>query len=106
MRKLFAIVFLCAMLTVPSVAFAHSAMCSCMDNGDETVTCEGGFSDGSSAAGVVCRVVDKATGETITYGRMNEDGEYTFTKPSVPYKVIMDGGEGHTVEIDDDSIIE
>ena len=98
--------FCCSMLALPSVAFAHSAMCSCMDNGDETITCEGGFSDGSSAAGVVVRVVDKETGEAITYGKMDEDGEYTFNKPSVPYKVIMDGGDGHTVEIDDGAILE
>lgn len=105
-KVLLAALFCCGVLASSSVAFAHSALCACMDNGDQTVTCEGGFSDGSSAAGVVVRVVDKEAGKTITYGKMNEDGEYTFDKPSVPYKVVMDGGEGHTVEIEGDSIIE
>ena len=38
------------------LALAHTPLCSCYDNGDCTVTCEGGFSDGSPAAGVQMRV--------------------------------------------------
>ena len=39
-------------------AFAHTPICNCYDNGDETVTCEGGFSDGASAEGVSIRILD------------------------------------------------
>lgn len=46
-------------------AFAHTPLCSCYDNGDETIICEGGFSDGSSAAGVRRRVEKKSGGVLI-----------------------------------------
>ena len=40
-------------------AQAHTPLFDCFDNGDDTLTCEGGFSDGSSAAGVSIRVLDR-----------------------------------------------
>lgn len=86
-------------------AFAHTPICACYDNGDGTVTCEGGFSDGSSAAGIEMRVEDNKK-NVLTKGKMDEDSEYTFQKPSVPYKVIFDEGDGHVVEIEGDDIEE
>lgn len=41
------------------ISQAHTPLFSCYDNGDGSVTCEGGFSDGSSAAGVAVRVEDE-----------------------------------------------
>ena len=49
-RMLFGTLLLISALAA-RFALAHSAVCSCFDNGDDTITCEGGFSDGSSAAG-------------------------------------------------------
>ena len=46
-----------------SSAFAHSAIMNCFDNADGTVTCEGGFSDGSSSSGVA--FVIEQNGKTI-----------------------------------------
>ena len=37
------------------VALAHTPLCSCYDNGDGSVECEGGFSDGSSAGAEIGR---------------------------------------------------
>jgi len=37
---------------------------------------------------------------------MNEDSEFTFKKPGVPYKVIFDAGPGHVVEVDGKDITE
>ncbi|SMC39237.1 hypothetical protein SAMN02746065_101333 [Desulfocicer vacuolatum DSM 3385] len=92
-------------LCFSSAVYAHTPLCSCYDNGDNTITCEGGFSDGSSASGVEMRVEDKS-GKQLLKGKMNEDSEFSFDKPSVPYKVIFDGGEGHAVENDGDEIVE
>ncbi|PID39322.1 MAG: hypothetical protein CR984_07320 [Proteobacteria bacterium] len=85
--------------------WAHTPLCSCYDNGDGTATCEGGFSDGSSAAGVQMRV-EKKDGGILLKGKMDEDSEFTFDKPADSYKVVFDGGEGHIIEIDDKEIIE
>lgn len=86
-------------------AWAHTPLCSCYDNGDNTISCEGGFSDGSSASGVKMRVED-AKGGIIEEGQMSASSEFVFDKPDVEYKVIFDGGEGHTIEIDGKDIIE
>jgi hypothetical protein len=59
--------FLMAGLTLAMVfcagsAMAHTPLCSCYDNGDGTITCEGGFSDGSSASGLRIRIENKGGG--------------------------------------------
>lgn len=81
------------------LAIAHSAVCSCFDNGDATVTCEGGFSDGSSAAGVVIRVLD-VRDKLLLEGKMDGTGTFTFDKPEVEYHVVFDAGSSHIVTID------
>lgn len=87
-----------------SSVFAHSAIMSCFDNGDQTITCEGGFSDGSSASGVKFHILEneKKTYET----KMNEDSEVTFKKPSSDYIAVFDAGEGHQVKIKGSDITE
>ncbi|WP_020587098.1 hypothetical protein [Desulfobacter curvatus] len=84
---------------------AHTPLCSCYDNGDGTVTCEGGFSDGSSAAGVQMRVEDGA-GKVLIQGKMDDDSEFTFDKPAGDYKVQFYAGEGHEITVDGKEITE
>jgi hypothetical protein len=84
---------------VPGIASAHTPLCSCYDMGDGTVLCEGGFSDGSSAAGVAIRVLD-ANGNPTLEGEMSEDSEFEFDKPDGDYRVVFDAGPDHEVEID------
>jgi len=96
---------LTAVFFLATIASAHTPLCSCYDNGDGTITCEGGFSDGSSAAGVVMTVKDKS-GKVLTKGKMNEDSEFNVKKPDGPYTVIFDAGPGHVVEVDGKDITE
>ena len=105
MKKMLIVLTLAALLAFAGQAFAHSPLMSCFDNGDGTVTCEGGYSDGSSAAGVKVHVLDGA-GKSIKETKMTEDSEVTFQKPSGDYKVVFDGGEGHTVEVNGADIVE
>ena len=91
-------------LLIP-LSYAHTPLCSCSDEGDGTILCEGGFSDGSSAAGVRIKVVD-SQGKVFMEGKMNEDSEFTFKKPNVPYTVIFDAGPGHAVKIPSTEITE
>lgn len=97
-------VAIAATLSAASV-FAHTPLCSCYDNGDGTVLCEGGFSDGSSASGVTMRVVD-ANDNPVLEGAMSEDSEFEFNKPNGDYKVVFDAGPGHEVVIDGSDIVE
>ena len=118
MKKLSVTLLTCIALSLflVSQAFSHTPLCSCYDNEDGTITCEGGFSDGCSATGIPITVVDEndevisvqnEEGEEILLkGKMDEDSEFTFIKPKVPYKVVFDAGPGHIVEIEGENITE
>ena len=102
-----AILFVCMFLTlfVPAYAFAHTPFCSCLDNGDGTILCEGGFFDGSSAVGVKIQVVD-AGGKVLIEGYMDKKSEFSFLKPSCEYTVILDAGFEHSVIVHSSEINE
>ncbi len=89
---------------VATSMFAHTAIMSCFDNGDNTITCEGGFSDGSSASGVKFHVLQD--GKKVYEAKMSEDSEVTFTKPAGDYSAVFDAGEGHQVHIKGSDITE
>jgi hypothetical protein len=84
---------------VASSAFAHNAICDCFLNDDGTITCEGGFSDGSTASGIPVRVIDR-DGKVLIDGAMSDKSEFTFEPPAVAFKVEFDAGEGHVITID------
>lgn len=86
-----------------SSASAHAPLCSCYDNGDGTVLCDGGFSDGASASGTPIKVVGE-DGKILINGQMNEASEFIFKKPDSPFKIIFEGGAGHNIEIKDSEI--
>ncbi len=83
----------------------HTPLCYCYLNGDGTITCEGGFSDGSSASGVEMAVKD-TNDKVLVEGKMDELSEFTFEKPEVPFIVIFNAGPGHVVEIKGEDIKE
>jgi hypothetical protein len=80
-----------------SAAFSHTAVMSCFDNGDNTITCEAGFSDGSSASGVKFEV--HQDGKIIETKKFNDLGEAVFDKPKGDYEAVMNAGEGHQVTV-------
>ncbi len=86
------------LLASVTIASAHTPLCSCFDNGDNTITCEGGFSDGSSASGVAMHI-QAANGKVLLEGKMNENSEFTFPKPQGDYVVAFDGGDGHQIKV-------
>ena len=88
-----------ALAALAAPAFGHNAICDCFLNDDDTITCEGGFSDGSPAKGIPMRVVDR-DGKVLIEGAMDESSEFTFAKPDVTFKVEFDAGEGHVIQID------
>jgi len=95
-HPVFSVVALCGLA---STAFAHNAICDCFLNDDGSITCEGGFSDGSTASGIPVRVMDR-DGKVLIDGAMNDKSEFTFEPPAVAFKVEFDAGEGHVITID------
>ena len=82
---------------------AHSPICNCYDNGDGTITCEGGFSDGASAAGVAIRVVG-AGNRVLIAGEMDAASTFSFTMPEQEFHIVFDAGDNHIVTIFGDDI--
>lgn len=105
MRALFTSTMLAALVLISSVAMAHTPLFSCYDNGDGTITCEGGFSDGSSAAGVRVFILDGA-GNTVKETKLDEFSEITIKKPSGDYAMKFDAGEGHRITVPGKDIVE
>lgn len=103
--KGFFAVLAAGVLTLGTVAYAHTPVCLAYDNGDGTITAEGGFSDGSSAAGVEMRV-ETPSGSVLLTGKMSEESTFTFDKPAVSFVLVFDAGPGHVVTIPGESIKE
>lgn len=85
-------------LLAAAPVLAHSPICNCYDNGDDSVTCEGGFSDGASAAGVAIRVLSDQE-RVLIDGRMDDTGSFSFARPAEPFHVVFDAGQSHIVTI-------
>ncbi len=95
MEKLFFTPLMIMVFTI--AAYAHTPLMACFDEGDGTVTCEGGFSDGSSASGVEFLV--KQGDKVVLQSRLNEFSEINFEKPEGDYQAVFNAGEGHVVTI-------
>ena len=104
MKKHLLMLSLGAIFLFPTMGIAHNPIFSCFDNGDNTITCEGGFSDGAKATGMRLAVYDTAD-KKLHAGRLNENSEYTFDKPTTDYKVTFNAGSGHIVEIKSQDIV-
>jgi hypothetical protein len=98
-RRTLSLTLLPLTLALAVVAHAHNAICSCFENDNGTVTCEGGFSDGAKAVGVPLQVVD-STGKVLIEGAMDKDSSFTFKRPAGAFRVKFNAGEGHVVTID------
>ncbi len=85
-------------------AHAHSALLNCFDNADGTFTCQGGYSDGSSATGIRIVVKDDS-GRTLQEATLNADSEVVLSRPQQNFTVLFDGGSGHSVEVPGESIV-
>ncbi len=105
MKKITSALFASALLlSAESSAFAHSALLNCFDNADGTFTCQGGFSDGSSATGIRI-VVKDSSGNVLQEAQLNSDSEVVLPRPERDFTIFFDGGSGHSVEIPGDSIV-
>ncbi|MUM76266.1 hypothetical protein GKC30_01310 [Pseudodesulfovibrio sp. F-1] len=104
MKKTMFCAGIAALLLFSTSVWAHTPLCDCFDNGDGTVTCQGSFSDGSSASGVTMRVLD-AGGKIVVEGKMDKVSEFSFEKPQGDYTVQFDAGAGHTLDIGSSRIV-
>jgi len=85
--------------------FAHSALLNCFDNADGTFTCQGGYSDGSSATGIRIAVVDR-TRNILYEATLDSYSEVIIPFPKhQDFTILFDGGNGHSVQITSDVLV-
>jgi len=95
MKKLIKIIFL---ILIPIALFAHTLVLNILDNKDDTITIEGMFNTGESAAGALIKIETLDSKEVLFQQRLSDDIEMIVQIPKVPYKIILDGGPGHSAE--------
>ncbi len=98
-----ALVAIMTVLLIAGTAFAHTVFFQCWNNSDGTLSCEGGYTDGSSAAGATVSVKD-ANGSLIFSGQLDNSGTLKFSRPSGNFTVTLEGGPGHTVTVNSNDI--
>ncbi|MFP4461823.1 MAG: hypothetical protein ACLFQE_06470, partial [Thermotogota bacterium] len=93
--KLFMLFLICS-----AFVFAHTPLLLVEDNGDGTLYAEAGFSDGSGAQGMTCRLEDE-DGEILWEGKFDDFSSVEVDIPEVSkYFVVFDAGPGHIVKKD------
>ncbi|TWI31215.1 hypothetical protein [Paracoccus sulfuroxidans] len=79
-------------------AFAHYPFCTCTAK-DGAITCEGGFSDGTSAEGVKLDVISYDE-DVLVPAKFDATSKISFPKPDGEFYILFDAGPGHIVEVD------
>ena len=78
-------------------AAAHAPLLDCYDNGDASITCEAGYTDGSSASGQIIRVRD-ADNRLLFEDHFDANGSFTFDQPdAAEFQVQFEGDQFHSV---------
>ncbi len=89
---------LAGLLWLPALAAAHSPVFDCFAESDGHITCEGGFSDGTTATGVAVRVLD-GSDKLLLAGKIDAEGRFSFAKPAGDFHIVFDAGAGHSVTV-------
>jgi len=95
MKKLIKILFL---ILTPIYLFGHSLVLNIFDNQDDTISVEGMFTTGESAAGALVKLESLDSEEIFFQERLSDNAEMIVEIPKFPYKIILDGGPGHRAE--------
>ena len=91
-------IFLLIVVAALRPTHAHAPLFDCFADGKDKISCEGGFSDGSSATGIVVRVLDGQE-KVLLEGKIDADGRFAFARPAVEFHVLFDAGAGHKVTV-------
>ncbi|HRW35563.1 MAG TPA: hypothetical protein P5107_10970 [Thermotogota bacterium] len=80
------------------ILLAHTPLLLVEDNCDGTLYAEAGFSDGSGAQGMTCRLEDE-NAKVLWEGKFDEFNSVEVAIPDCPkYYVVLDAGPGHIVK--------
>lgn len=103
-------IFVCFLLLGAVLVFAHTPLLNLYNNGDGSFTCEGGFSNGASAAGVEIRIENPKEKDpkkaVIIKSKLNKNGELVIKYADIKvngkvlkqFMIVFDAGPGHVVK--------
>ena len=97
-KKIKKLLILGSFVFLPNIAMAHSPFCMC-EYDDRKITCEGGYSDGSSASGVKIKLMSD-DGKVLEEKKLDKLSSVSFDKPNSDFYILFDGGTGHSVEVE------
>lgn len=97
------ILTLATALLVGAPALAHAPIIACYDEGDDTIYCEAGYSDGASSEGQVVRVMS-AEGRLLIESAFNAAGAFLFDRPDTPFFVEFVGDGTHQAVFHEDEL--
>lgn len=80
--------------------YSHELKLYVEDNKNNTITVAGEFDTGEDAAGAMVRLESLINGSVLFQKRLPIESEIVVDIPKEPYKVVLDGGENHTLEKD------
>jgi len=95
MKKIIYILFL---VLIPIYLLGHSLVLNIFDNQDNTISIEGMFNTGESAAGALIKLESLDSKEIFFQERLSDNREMIVEIPKFPYRIILDGGPGHIAE--------
>lgn len=75
--------------------FAHTLILNVLDNGDDTITIQGVYDTGQSAANAQIRLEALRDGKVLFQQRLPDESELSVKIPTQAYKIILDGGPNH-----------
>lgn len=93
-KKYYKLIFL---LILPLSTYAHTLILNVFNNDNNTITVEGAFNTGQSAAGALIILEALNTGEVLYKKRLPDDSQLIIEIPKVPYQIVLDGGPAHQV---------
>ncbi|MFV7791371.1 hypothetical protein ACNSOL_04285 [Aliarcobacter lanthieri] len=91
MKKIFMLLALAFSL------YSHELILIVEDNKDNTITVAGEFDTGDSVAGALVRLESLVSGDILFQQRLPESQEVIVEIPKEPYRVVLDGGSGHSL---------
>ena len=96
--RLLILVGMMAVMCIPRGAWAHMLVAQCYVDSQDIV-CRGEYSTGTGAVDLPVEVLDYDDA-ILTSGKLDANSEFRFNIPEGDFYVFINGGVGHTVEID------
>ncbi len=103
MRTAFLLLAGAAILGFSTAADAHSLRLECKKTTADNVTCRTLASDGEILRNVAIQLIDE-NDKSVSTGKTDVKGEYTFKAPAMEYNVVVQANKSHVASVSSEDI--